>query len=82
MKAKDFTDRELVRKGELEKPLHEMTEHEREQWHKEIPNKVREYLFSIGQPLIYENENGDFIAEYSDGRIEELDTKKWQEFIS
>lgn len=81
MRTSDFTDRELVRKGELEKPLHEMTEEEKEQLYKEMPSKIRKHLFSIGQPLVYENEDGDFIAEYSDGRIEKLDRKKWQEFI-
>ncbi len=72
MRTNDFTDSELVRKGELEKPLHEMTEEEKEQWYKEIPNKIREYLFSIGQPLVYKNEKGEYIAEHSDGRIQVL----------
>ncbi|HLR50120.1 MAG TPA: hypothetical protein VK076_06075 [Candidatus Sphingobacterium stercoripullorum] len=73
MKEKDFTNRELVRKGELEKPLYEMTEAEKEQWYKEIPEKVRAYLFSIGQPLVYKNEKGEYIAEHSDGRVQVLE---------
>ena len=82
MGTDDFKDSELVSRGVLEKSLQEMTSNEREQWHKALPGKIREHLFSIGQPLVYENEHGDFIAEYSDGRIEELKKKKWQEFIS
>jgi len=80
MRTNDFTDRELVRKGELEKPLHEMTEHEKEQLYKEMPSKIRKYLFSIGQPLVYKNKKGEFIAEHSDGRIEVLDSTKWQQY--
>lgn len=30
--------------------------------------EARTYLFSIGQPLVYEND-GIMIAEYADGRI-------------
>lgn len=40
-------------------------------WEEQEKINVRDYLFSIGQPLIYEK-NGIMIAEYADGRIKEL----------
>ena len=52
--------------GTLKKPIYEMTIDEREEFYQDIALKTRAYLFSIGQPLVYEK-NGKIIAEYADG---------------
>ena len=42
------------------------------EWKKKSLERAREYLFSIGQPLVYYRKDGTAIAEHSDGRIEKL----------
>ena len=61
----------LLKKGTMERSPLDMTVAERNQWYKDIQQKAKEYLFSIGQPLVYKV-NGIMIAEYADGRIENL----------
>jgi hypothetical protein len=41
---------------------------EKKFWEEDINKGIREFLFSIGQPLVY-RKNGKLIAEYPDGRI-------------
>ena len=54
--------------GEMVKSPRSMTQQERDVWHKQIAEKAREYLFSIGQPLVYKKD-GHVVAEYQDGRV-------------
>jgi hypothetical protein len=58
----------IFRKGAMVKPPWTMTESEIKEWQVQIQADAREYLFSIGQPLVYEKD-GHMVAEYSDGRI-------------
>lgn len=49
----------------------EMTAQELKTWQEQGEKEIREYLFSINQPLIYAK-NGVMIAENKDGSIEVL----------
>lgn len=60
-----------VKKGEMNKSPFQMTSAELENWHRENKAEARKYLFSIGQPLVYEKD-GRMIAEFADGRIKNL----------
>ena len=42
------------------------------EWKEKSFERARDYLFSIGQPLVYYKKDGSPVAEYSDGRIENL----------
>jgi hypothetical protein len=68
---KDIPLEDLVRKGRMIKSPFQMTATELEIWHEENKVEARKYLFSIGQPLVYERD-GRMIAEFADGRIENL----------
>ena len=61
----------MVRKGEMTRSPFQMTSAELENWQCENKAEARKYLFSIGQPLVYEKD-GRMIAEFADGRIENL----------
>lgn len=61
----------LVKKGVMKKKPLDMTEQERTEWEKNAFERARDYLFSIGQPLVY-RKNGQMIAEYADGRIKKI----------
>ncbi|AYD48781.1 hypothetical protein [Arachidicoccus soli] len=65
----DLKDEDLITKGMMTKNPIRMTPEELEAWKKERDIYVRQYLFSIGQPLVY-RKDGKIIAEYADGRIE------------
>jgi len=73
MKPTDFTDRELVKTGRLKKPVAKMTDAEFKEWQGWSAKEVRKKLFAIGQPLVYQNEQGRYVAEHSDGRVETID---------
>ena len=55
-------------RGRLEKSIAQMTQSEREEHYKVSANRTREFLFSIGQPLVHQK-NGYLVAEYADGKI-------------
>jgi hypothetical protein len=55
--------------GTMTKRIIDMTPSEREAYYQNAAIKVRERLFSIGQPLVHEK-NGQVIAEYANGKIE------------
>ena len=59
------------RTGTMTKPLSQMSEKELKNWQEEGKKEIREYLFSINQPLV-NYKNGVFIVEFNDGRIEEI----------
>jgi len=65
----EIPEEELLRKGKMTKSPFDMTMEEEKQWQIEKQEEAKAYLFSIGQPLVYEK-NGVMIAEYSDGRVE------------
>jgi len=67
----DIPLEEMVRKGAMVKSPFKMTLEELKVWHQENKDEARKYLFSIGQPLVYEK-NGRMVAEFADGRIKEL----------
>jgi hypothetical protein len=56
-------------RGEMTKPIVDMTFEEREEWKKEVNKKIRTYLFSINMPLVHKID-GKVVAEFADGRIE------------
>ncbi len=64
----DIPDDQLVKKGKMIKAPWKMTSTERDKWESKMQVEAKEYLFSIGQPLVYEK-NGHMIAEYADGRV-------------
>jgi len=52
-------------------PPWDMTPSERDAWELRMQAEARIYLFSIGQPLVYEKQ-GRMVAEYADGTTREL----------
>lgn len=67
----DISDEEIIKVGRMEKSPFDMTAAELEAWRIQERAHVREYLFSIGQPLVYKKD-GVMIAEYSDGTVVKL----------
>jgi hypothetical protein len=59
---------ELVRKGKMTKSPFKMTLEQEREWQTQKQLEAKAYLFSLGQPLVYEKD-GIMIAEYADGRI-------------
>jgi hypothetical protein len=57
--------------GTMTKRPTEMSEEELKNWQKQGEKEVREYLFSINQPLVY-YKDGVLVAERKDGSIELL----------
>jgi hypothetical protein len=62
---------QLVIKGKMTQEPWNMTSTERDEWELRMQAEAKAYLFSIGQPLVYEKE-GRMIAEYADGEIKVL----------
>ena len=69
MKIFEISTDDLLKKGEMVTAPWDMSPIERQAWYKLNQIKVQNYLFSIGQPLVFEKE-GRMIAEYADGTIE------------
>lgn len=59
----------LLKIGEQVRDPREMTREELDKWHEQLAQDARKYLFSIGQPLVYERD-GHVLAEHNDGRVE------------
>lgn len=72
MKLSEISPEDVVTKGRMNKAPWDMTAAEREVWYKLNQIKAQHYLFSIGQPLVYQKDN-KMIAEYADGTIELID---------
>jgi hypothetical protein len=66
-----ISDEQFIKKGRMKKSPLSMNPAELEAWEKQETAYVRNYLFSIGQPLVYEK-NGVMVAEYADGHIKKL----------
>ena len=56
-------------KGEMTKPIIDMTFEERQVWEQEINQKIRKTLFAINMPFVHEID-GKVVAELADGTIE------------
>jgi hypothetical protein len=65
----EIPEAELLRKGKMTKSPFDMTIEEEKEWQIQKQAEAKAFLFSIGQPLVYEKD-GIMIAEYADGRIE------------
>jgi len=65
------TEESFIKKGRMVKSPSKMQPKELEEWEEKEKAYVRNYLFSIGQPLVYQK-NGKMLAEYADGRIVNL----------
>ena len=59
------------RTGKMTKPTSQMSSSEYKKWQEQSRTNIKNYLFSIDQPLVYYAE-GVPVAEYKDGRIEKL----------
>ncbi|WP_221394034.1 hypothetical protein [Dyadobacter sp. NIV53] len=62
----------IIRKGIMVKSPGKMTALELKDWKHKSYQRAKDYLFSIGQPLVYYLQDGTPVAEYFDGRIERL----------
>lgn len=66
-----LTDTIKYRTGTMTKRPAEMTAQELKIWQEQGEKEIREYLFSINQPLIY-SKNGVIVIERKDGSIETI----------
>jgi hypothetical protein len=55
-------------RGEMTKPIVNMTHEERQIWKREINQKIRKDLFSINMPFVHQVD-GKIVAEYADGTV-------------
>jgi hypothetical protein len=56
--------------GIMVKSPGKMNASELREWKRKSYERAKEYLFSIGQPLVYFGKDGTPVAEYPDGRVE------------
>ena len=56
-------------RGEMTKPIIDMTLEERHVWEQEINQKIRKTLFAINMPFVHKID-GKVVAELADGTIE------------
>ena len=56
-------------RGEMTKPIIDMTFEERQVWEQEINQKIRKTLFAINMPFVHKID-GKVVAELADGTIE------------
>lgn len=68
----DIPDEEFLKKGKMEQSPFGMNDPERKLWEENANMKVKEYLRSIKQPLVY-RKNGRIVMESEDGKINELE---------
>lgn len=66
-----LTENIKYRTGTMTKRPAEMSAQELKAWQEQGEKEIREYLFSINQPLIYAK-NGVMVAENKDGSIETI----------
>lgn len=67
-----ISDTVAFKRGSMTRLPSEMSASELKMWQEQGEKEIREYLFSINQPLIY-RKNGVLVAEYKDGCIEALE---------
>ena len=56
-------------RGEMTKPIIDMTLEERQVWEQEINQKIRKTLFAINMPFVHKID-GKVVAELADGTVE------------
>jgi hypothetical protein len=66
-----LSDTIKYRTGTMTKRPAEMTAQELKIWQEQGEKEIKEYLFSINQPLIY-SKNGVMVIERKDGSIETI----------
>ena len=64
-------DEQFIKRGRMKKSPLLMNPAELKAWKEQEAAYVRNYLFSIGQPLVY-RKDGVMVVEYADGRIKTL----------
>ncbi|MES2063420.1 MAG: hypothetical protein V4456_15945 [Bacteroidota bacterium] len=57
-----------IKRGKLPANFDEMSLEEVKAWERAMQKEAEEYLFSIGQPLVYEKD-GQMIAQHADGSV-------------
>ena len=57
-----------IKRGKLPANFDEMSLDEVKAWERAMQKEAEEYLFSIGQPLVYEKD-GQMIAQHGDGSL-------------
>lgn len=57
-----------IKRGKLPANFDSMSIEEMKAWERAMQKEAEEYLFSIGQPLVYEKD-GQMIAQHADGSI-------------
>ena len=62
---------QLVTKGKMTQEPWNMTPRERDEWELRMQAEAKAYLFSIGQPLVYEKD-GRMVVEYASGEVKFL----------
>jgi hypothetical protein len=67
----EIPEAELLRKGKMTKSPFDMTFEEEKEWRIQKQAEAKAFLFSIGQPLVYEKD-GVMIAEYADGSVKSV----------
>lgn len=58
------------KEGRMVKDPRLMDTAERAVWQRRCAQDARDYLFSIGQPLVYKRPDGHTVAEYEDGTVQ------------
>jgi hypothetical protein len=66
-----ISDEQFTKKGRMKKCPLLMQPAELKIWEEQETAYVRNYLFSIDQPLVYKKD-GIMVAEYADGRIQKI----------
>jgi len=61
----------LFKRGRMKKNPFTMTQEEKTKWNEQVEDQIRNYLFSLGQPLVYCKE-GKMVAEYPNGTIKNV----------
>ena len=61
-------EEDILKKGMKQDDFFQMTDEGKKQWKEQFVARTKAYLFSIGQPLVYEKD-GKMIAEYEDGKV-------------
>jgi hypothetical protein len=64
-------EEQFIKKGRMKKNPFTMDPTELKSWKEQETRYVRNYLFSIGQPLVY-RKDGVMVAEYADGSTQNL----------
>lgn len=67
----EIKDEYLFKRGRMKKNPFTMTPEEKAKWNEQAEEQIRNYLFSLDQPLVY-CKNGKMVAEYPNGTIKNV----------